>query len=290
MTNRLSRLLHFSLVLSFLNLLPHFLGSGLAVEVSGVTEESTFQDVRYLRWPTYEGMKQEPLSIISGTYQTLRFDHPVARAAISNSEICDVVVINPQEILLSAKKTGRVNLVLWDQQNQIATYSIQSTVDVERLGQILRGLDDKAGVKIFPFGDSVVVHATTDTVLKAKELESAIGAFDPKAASLVKVRHPKQIFLEVRFAEVNRKASKNFCLDSQLLIKKFGAQTLFGKNSPFESSGSGDTFQQEDRTDTRFAGTDSEVAAPLLPQPRSNSKTDLFLSYGTGSTWVANYL
>jgi len=285
-TKKISKLVGF-LVLSVL-LLGFPLGTirTSAVEVSNepTSEGPLSQDVRYLQWPAKEGIKQEPLLIVSGTSQSLRFDRPVVRASISDPTICDITTLNRQEILVNAKKSGHVNLLVWDEQNHIASFHIQSTIDVEQLEQILHRLDPKAKFNIYPFEGSVVVQGSTDTVLKAKQMEQAIAAFDPKATSLVQVKKPKQILLEVRFAEVNRKAAKDFGLDTQAIVKKWSESTFFGRNSP--PTAIGDTTG----TQNFFTPKGATVGIPFLPTPRSSGTTDAFFTYGTSDTWVSSYL
>ncbi len=253
-------------------------------------ENAPMQGVRYLKWPSYEGQPQDMIQIVSGTSQSLRFDRPVTRASISDPAVCDITTLNRQEILVNAKKTGRANLMLWDEQNHIASFGIQSTIDVEQLQRILHGIDPDAKLEIFPVDSSVMVQGSTASVIKAKQMEQAIVAFDSKATSLVQVSKPKQILLEVRFAEVNRKSNKDFGLDSQVLVDKFNAQSLYGRNSPSTSSATSELFQQGSRSDNRFLPSGATTAVPFLPQPRSGGTTDLFLSYGSESAWVANYL
>ena len=290
MTKRVSRKASAVFVLSVF-LLGLMSGNRVyAVEVASNPEDSRFPQVRYLKWPTYEGMKQEVLQIIAGTSQSLRFDRPVVRASVSDPNVCDITTLNRQEILINAKKTGRANLMVWDEQNRIASYAIQATADIDQLENILEGIDPKVNLNIHAVGDSVVVQGSTDSVLKQKQMEQAIAAFDSKATSLVQVSKPKQILLEVRFAEVNRKANRDFGLDNQLLIDKFTAQSLYGKNSPSETGSSQGLFQQSGRSDTRFQPSNAKVATPFLPPPRSSGSTDLFFSYGTGGTWISNYL
>ncbi len=280
------------LVLSFLvfSVLPSFAVDADVPSDPPLDENAPMQGVRYLKWPSYEGQPQPMIQIVSGTSQSLRFDRPVTRASISDPSVCDITTLNRQEILMNAKKTGRANLMLWDEQNHIASFSIQSTIDVDQLQRILHGIDPKAKLEIFAVDSSVMVQGSTDSVLKAKQMEQAITAFDSKATSLVQVQKPKQILLEVRFAEVNRKANKDFGLDNQVLIDKFTAQSLYGRNSPSTSSTTSELFQQDGRSDNRFFPSGSKVGVPFLSQPRSGGKTDLFFSYGSGSTWVANYL
>ncbi len=259
-----------------------------AVEISSAPEGLSSSDVRYLKWPAYEGMKQESLLIARGTSQSLRFDRPIVRASISDPAICDIVTLNRQEILVNSKKTGHVNLLVWDEQNHIASFNLQSTIDIGQLEKILNGIDSKAQFDIYPFESSVVVQGSTDTVLKAKQMEQAITAFDSKATSLVQVQKPKQILLEVRFAEVNRKANKDFGLDSQVLVDKFMSQSFFGRNSPSKDLDEG--FRQAGRTDSRFLPSNAKVASPFLPPPRSSGTTDLLFSYGSSSVWISDYL
>ncbi|GEM_PF-2167038 len=158
---------------------------------------------------------RETIVITKNTSQVFRFDRPIARASISNPAICDIVNVGERELLVNAKDTGVVSLMVWDQQGNVITYSLESTVDVEKLRSILRQVDSRSDLQITTFNDTVAVYGTAGTSLHLKQIQEAAKAFDKGSVSFVRLREPQQVLLEVRFAEVTRRSSEEFKLDLQ---------------------------------------------------------------------------
>lgn len=262
------------------------------IDMDPTHEANSFQQVKYLSWPAYEGAGGPPLSIIEGTSQVFRFDRSVSRAAVSDAAVCDITPVNKQEILIYAKKAGRINFIVWDESNQIATYDVHSVVDVDGLDQILKKVDPKSTLEIVPFHDTVVVTGVAETSAKAKAITDAVNVFNGKARTFVEVRDPKQVFLEVRFAEVNRKASQDFGFDGQLVAGYWSLESLFGRNSPAVT---GNQLPTRDQTAanaffSRDAGTSHPTGIPFLGVPQSDDNSDLFVSYSSGNAWVETFL
>ncbi len=169
--------------------------------------------IRYLYWTGYDQIKEEPLYIINGTTQILRFDRPLTRIAVSNPGICDITPLGTQEILIRANATGRMNLVLWDQDYNICSYNVVSIIDVDKLYEMLMKIDPKANLSIFPFNDKVAIYGWAENSYTLGQINAAIGAFGGGIPSFVQIRDPKQILLEVRFAEITRNSNSNYGLD-----------------------------------------------------------------------------
>ncbi len=202
-------------------------------------EMDSIPQVRYLPWPTYEGTEGETLYIVKHTSQVLRFDRSVVRAAISNPSICDIVPLGKEEILIYCERTGRINLIVWDGSYQVASYDIQATVDQRKLYEVFSAIDPTAELEIVPFEESFAIYGTAETSLKVKKIRDAAVVFDAKAMSFVRVKEPKQILLEVRFAEVNRKANLDYGLDLDLMTNRFARMySLLGATGAVPKSSS----------------------------------------------------
>jgi len=203
------------------------LGVFIVMFFAGVSDAS--EKVLMLKWPSEGGHVGEPQRIISGTSQVFRFDRSIVRAAISDIKICDVVPIKSDEILIYAKQTGKVNFILWDEWNNTATYDIESTVDTEKLHDLLRNIDPKADLRIIPFGQTVAVYGFTETAEKLEEMKEVTEAFHEDAINYVKIRDPKQVLLEVRFAEVSRKDNSDYHLDLEFLSRFLSGRSMTGQ-------------------------------------------------------------
>lgn len=184
--------------------------------------------IRSVQWPAYEGVKPETFSITKDTSQLFRFDREITRTATSNANIIDLTTIGDKDILVNAKTAGAANLLVWDKANQVAAYKIDSTLNLDKLAAVLANIDPKAELMHLPFNDTVAIYGTAETSLKLEQIEQAALAFDKKALSFVRLKNPKQILLEVRFAEVNRKKNKDFKLDAELINTYFTTRHFIG--------------------------------------------------------------
>jgi len=245
-----------------------------ALEIDmAISEGPALQNVRYLSWPAYEGTRQETIPIVNGTSQIFRFDRPIVRVAISNADVCDITTLSRQEVLINAKDMGRVNLLVWDEGNRIASYDVQSMIDVERLEEILSSIDSEANLEILPFEDTVVVYGSAETAIKVQQIEDTLAAFDEKGTSLVTISEPKQILLEVRFAEVSRKANKDFGIDTELISHFISTRSFLGRTSSTDADADGS-----------FSSDEGVVTIEPIALPLADSSTDLMFLYASNST------
>jgi pilus assembly protein CpaC len=192
--------------------------------------------VRYLTWPTNDGISGGDEQIISGTSQVFRFDRPVIRAAVSSPDICDIVPISPQEILMHASGVGKTNFIVWDENNRVATYNVQATLDTDNLEKLLNSIDPDASIRIVPFRETVAVYGTTETAQRLQRMQEVTTVFDESAMNFVQVRDPKQILLEVHFAEVNRSDSMDFRIDAEMLSRFINFRTTTGQTGATDVS------------------------------------------------------
>src|SRR3989338_4473486 len=110
------------LVISTLLCNPGF----ILADNSGALTSLSDVNVLALQWPSVEGGQTPVMSILKDTSHVFRFDREIKRVAVSNSEICDVTTVGERDVLVFAKKPGGVNLLVWDVEDRIATYSLQS--------------------------------------------------------------------------------------------------------------------------------------------------------------------
>ena len=239
--------------------------------------------IRSVAWPAYQGMRTEPIVIVRSTAQVLRFDRAIARTAISNPNICDMTTIGGQDILLNAKEAGLANLIVWDSAGNIASYELESTLDLEKVQEMFQDIDPSADLNIVPFNNTVAVYGTTETSLKKKQIEEAAKAFDKSAVTFTRLKDSKQILLEVRFAEINRKNSKDFKLDVEALGRHFAARSLTGKTGSAAASTSSAT------NISRFAPAGSPITFQPLNLP-SEDHANAFGGYFNDSMLADGFL
>jgi len=210
---------------------------GANAEYDVATLGKSAGDVHYLNWADHDEVSSGQISIVTGTSQVLRFQRVVSRVAISDESICDVKPLGKHEVLLYAKEAGNMNLIVWDDQFNVASYEVESVLDTETLRRVLAQIDPEADLNILPFRKTIAVSGTVTTLGKIQQVKEAIKTFDEKAISNIKIAEPKQILLEVRFAEVNRKSNRNYGLDLEALAKDFYIRSLSGQTGASPPTG-----------------------------------------------------
>lgn len=157
---------------------------------------------------TAPAFERIPLAI--GRSTVLATDFNVTRIAITDPAIADAVVVTPREILLDGKGAGTVSLIVWGDARRV-----QYDVVVEAGGNVLQ----QQFQALFPaedihvsVNDEVIVLSGTasNSVVMVRAVEIA-QATSTKLRVLNLLQLPggaasQQVMLQVRFAEVNRRA------------------------------------------------------------------------------------
>jgi len=158
--------------------------------------------------PQTPSIKRVPLTAGRSTVITTDFD--ISRIAVTNPAVADAVVVQPREILIDGKSSGTVSLIVWGP-SQREQYDLVVEQGVTGLQQQLQLL--------FP-GEDIHVNATDEAIVLSGQVSSnavalRAGEIAQATASKAKVinmlqlpgaSESQQVILQVRFAEVNRRA------------------------------------------------------------------------------------
>lgn len=247
-----------------------------------VTGDSSRTDhdasVKAIEWPK-PGSAPETVVIARGTSKVFRFDRAIERAAISDPAVCDITTIGGKDILINAKEAGVVNLIVWDAEDNIATYPLESTLNVDKLKSLLLQIDPESDLTVVPFNESVAVYGTAETSLKLQQIGDASKQFNKNALNFAKLRESKQVQLEVRFAEIDRKANKDFKFDLEAISGFQAFRSLTG-----QTGASGVDYDNTSFTPQRGSATYTPLGLP------AETFVNGFASYISDSTWIGSYI
>jgi pilus assembly protein CpaC len=152
----------------------------------------------------------ERVLLTTGRSTILETPFDVTRIAVTNPAVADAVVVRPREVLVDGKAPGTISLIIWG-----ADVRTQYDVVVEQpapaLEQQLGQLFPRENIRVAVNADAIVLSgrvSSTDVMLRAAELARAAS---PKANVVNMLQVPgaagsQQVMLQVRFAEVNRRA------------------------------------------------------------------------------------
>jgi pilus assembly protein CpaC len=150
------------------------------------------------------------INLTAGRSTVMSTDFDVVRIAITNPAVADAVVVQPREILIDGKAPGTISLIVWGTTDR-RQYDVVVEQPTPALEQQMRQLFPNENILIALNADAVILSgrvSTTDVMLRAAEVARAAA---PKANVINMLQVPgaaasQQVMLQVRFAEVNRRA------------------------------------------------------------------------------------
>lgn len=157
------------------------------------------------------------VSLLEGTGELLQFDRDIQRVVISEPKIADAVVVSTHDIMVNAKGPGQTTLVVWETGSAPMRYNIRVARDTHEAdalrgslaASLKAGLPDSA-IEFNSDGESVVLTGHVANAEQFKRAEAIASVHAKKVVNLLQVADPRQILLEVKFADVDRTALSQF--------------------------------------------------------------------------------
>lgn len=173
----------------------------------------------------------QKIPLTAGRSTVLATDFDITRIAVTNPAIADAVVVQPREVLIDGKSAGTVSLIIWGttarRQYDLVVEPAVTTLQ-QRLATLFPGEDIQVSVN----DEAIVLSgrvSSTDVMLRAGEIASA-SASKSKIVNLLQLptgQPSQQVMLQVRFAEVNRRAVSE--LGASLFTTPLGFHNNLGR-------------------------------------------------------------
>jgi pilus assembly protein CpaC len=165
----------------------------------------------------------ERVVLTAGRSTVLATDFDITRVAVTNPAVADAVVVQPREILIDGKTAGTVSLIIWGAGRR-SQYDIVVEQSVSTLQQRLQALFPGEDITATQNDEALILSgrvSSTAVMLRAGEIAQA-SASKVKVINLLQLPGgpgSQQVMLQVRFAEVNRRA-----------VQELGVNLFMGPN------------------------------------------------------------
>jgi len=205
-----------------------------------------------------EAARFPQVSLTAGrsTVVTTTFD--ITRIAITNPAVADAVVVQPREILVDGKSPGTITLMVWGASDRVQ-YDVVVEQPISSLEQQLHQLFPGEEIVVTVNADGIVLSgraSSTQTMLRIGEV---VRAAQPKANVINMLQVPggsdaQQVMLQVRIAEVNRRAVSE--LGTNLFTGVTGVGDWIGRGTTgqFPSVTFSDLTRIKDENGTQLSG------------------------------------
>jgi pilus assembly protein CpaC len=173
------------------------------------------------------------VALTAGRSTVVETDFDVTRIAVTNPAVADAVVVQPREILIDGKGSGTVSLIVWGAARR-EQYDVVVEKEVTNLQQQLQQLFPGEDIRVNASDEAIILSgqvSSNPVMLRAGEIAQATSA---KARVINMLQLPggaesQQVILQVRFAEVNRRALTE--LGSTLFTGPTGYKDFIARSS-----------------------------------------------------------
>lgn len=136
---------------------------------------------------------------------------PFAEVSVANPGIADVAALSNRSVYILGKQAGRTTLTLLGAAGRlIANVDVRITPDVEEFKARLREILPGEPIEVRTAADGIVLSGIVSGAAKvARAVELAERYAPERVTNMMSVGGARQVMLRVRFAEVQRNASKS---------------------------------------------------------------------------------
>jgi pilus assembly protein CpaC len=152
------------------------------------------------------------IALVEGTGHLLQFQKDIQKVVVAEPKIADAVVISPREVMVNAKGPGHTTLLIWEEGGDPAQYEIAVSKDDSEWDTFRKQmLDSVAGsaVSVTGSGETIVLAGMVKSGDDVKRLQGMAQTRAKTVINLLKAPpppEPRQILLQVKFADVDRVA------------------------------------------------------------------------------------
>jgi pilus assembly protein CpaC len=194
------------------------------------------------------------LSLTAGRSTVLMTDFEITRIAVTDPAIADAVVVQAREVLIDGKAPGTISLIIWGA-TQRMQYDVVVDPGVSTLQQRFQDLFPGEEIRVSANGDAVILSgrvSSNDISLRAAEIARAASS---KAQIVNLMQLPggagsQQVMLQVRFAEVSRRALME--LGVSLFTSPTGVNNTLGRTTTQQFNAPGFQNLEWSKTSSNF--------------------------------------
>jgi pilus assembly protein CpaC len=131
---------------------------------------------------------------------------PYKRVSLTQPDVAGDNEVDPTSILLTAKKPGAAQLIVWDDKDKTQVLDVVVEVDMVALAEMVKKSFPTADATISNANGSIVVRGRVPNVQVGEQITELLSAYG-KVLNFLEMAGGQQVMLQVRFAEVSRSAT-----------------------------------------------------------------------------------
>lgn len=147
------------------------------------------------------------LQVLINKSVVLQTRTPYKRVSVGQPEIADVNLLGQSRILVTGKKAGTTQLVVWDDGEKAQVIDISVAVDVAGLQEQLKKLFPGVKIDMSANNGEVVLKGNVPSLEVEEQIVRIATPYAAKVQDFLVISGGQQVMLSVRIAEVSRSAT-----------------------------------------------------------------------------------
>jgi pilus assembly protein CpaC len=154
------------------------------------------------------------LKMVVNSSRFIILDKRIPQVQVNNPDILGVVPVSPNQVQISAKRTGVTQVNLWGEDKRIYTVNVIVMGDAAELSEILRVLFPKSTLTIVPVnGASVIISGYVEQQDTVPKIHAVAAKYFPEVIDNMIVSGTQQAIVHVKVIEVSRTKLRNLGFD-----------------------------------------------------------------------------
>ena len=154
-----------------------------------------------------DGAGKVDLMVNRSTVVTTRL--PYKTVNVANPDVVDFNRVDDYQLLLTAKKPGATQLMVWDVGGGSQAIDVNVTTDLDGLKAQLKEILPGNEIQVSSVNGVIALRGRVPSLKHADQAAKIARPFGPDVLNFLEVSGGQQVMLKVRFAEVSRTAGLN---------------------------------------------------------------------------------
>ena len=155
---------------------------------------------------------------------------PLRTVDVTQPDFVIAKVVTPTNLVITGKKSGITQIVLWDDQGHSQEVDVIIEPDIQALQGQLKTLAPGSKIEATVVNGSVVLRGRAPSTETADQMVQIAQTYSTKVINLLEIGGGQQVMLQVRFAEVSRSAISSLGINFSAVVagKGFGVNQIGG--------------------------------------------------------------
>ncbi|HEY0008918.1 MAG TPA: type II and III secretion system protein family protein [Tepidisphaeraceae bacterium] len=156
------------------------------------------------------------------------------RFSVGQPDIADVTAVGPTTLLVTGKKQGTTQIIVWNEAEQSQVIDVSVAFDSQALQDEFKRQFPDVPITVDVLNGQITLKGRVPSLKAAEQAERVAKAYAPEVMNFLEVGGGQQVMLQVQFIEVSRVASNELGFSSYFT----DGQSSFGtRNGPTSAAG-----------------------------------------------------